>query len=185
MNCQRCGKQVADYAMMCPACGAGIPGRTAPPAGHAPPRPVPVSGPVASFDARRWSLNDKLVGGASFVVLISLFLPWFTAGNGVSVSLTGLSAHGWLWLVIIISVVMLGYLLLTALYQELPFRLPVPPALVLLGGAGLNLLLVFVAFVLIPYAGDGMGWGFGAILGLLAAIVAVVPLAMAVRNQRS
>jgi hypothetical protein len=140
---------------------------------------------VASFDARRWTLNDKLVGGASFVVLISLFLPWFTVGNGVSISWTGIGAHGWLWLVIIISVVILGYLLLAALYQELPFRLPVPRDLVLLGAAGLNLLLVFIAFVLKPYAAFGVGWGIGAILALVAAIVAVAPLALALRNQRA
>jgi hypothetical protein len=153
MYCATCGNQVAGDGRPCPSCGADPAGagRQAGPAQAAPAAALRAQPPAPAFDARRWTLNDKLVGG-----------------------------------VFIIGVVMLAYLLLTALYQQLPFSLPVPRDLVLLGAAGLNLLLVFIGFVLKPSApGIGIGWGAGAVLALLAAIVAVAPLALALRPQHA
>jgi hypothetical protein len=59
---------------------------------------------------------------------------------------------------------------------------------VLSAAAGLNLLLIFIAFVLKPdtgIAGIGVSWSFGAILALLAAIAAAVSPALAGRYQQA
>jgi len=40
-----------------------------------------------------------------------------------------------------------------------------------------NAVLIFIAFIDKPN-GNGVGWGFGAILGLIAAIVAAAPYAI-------
>jgi len=55
------------------------------------------------------------VGGASLVVLISLFLPWFGVSVlGESFSLSGTTAHGYLVIVVIVAVLMIAYLVLIA-----------------------------------------------------------------------
>jgi hypothetical protein len=226
MTCSQCGSDAAEGAAACPRCGARLAGDAgwtqAPPrdAGwtQAPPGnagwtqqapPGARTGAPAgrtrgaaaySFDARRWTRSDQIVGGASIVVLISLFLPWFsvnlaalsdlgiTAGNA---SESGTSAHGWLWFVFVVGLLILAYLVLAAGYQTLPFKLPLKHDQLLLAATGLNLVLVFLAFVLKPQPDAGMpelaglkvGWSWGAIIGLLAAIAAVVPLVLAARSR--
>ena len=140
------------------------------------------------FDARRWTLTDRIAGGASLVVLISLFLPWFSVNLGALASElnvapgvateSGTSAHGWLWFVFVIALATLSYLVVEAGYQALPVNLPLRHERLLLAATGFNLLLVLIGFALKP-GGDGVqvGWGFGAIVALIAAVVAVVPLA--------
>ena len=41
-----------------------------------------------------------------------------------------------------------------------------------------NAVLVIIAFIDKPGGGGGVGWGFGAILGLIAALVAAAPYAI-------
>jgi hypothetical protein len=188
MFCSQCGNHMAEGSVACPACGARLTGE----AGRA--AALATAGPVAAynFDARRWTRNDRLVGGASLVVLISLFLPWFSVSlsgplGGGSASASGTTAHGWLWFVFVIDLAILAYLVLAAGYEQLPFRLPWPPERLLLAASGLNLLLVLLAFVLKPSSGFTdlkVGWDFGAFIALLAAIAAVAPLALAARNAR-
>jgi hypothetical protein len=116
------------------------------------------------------------------VVLISLFLPWFSAtateaGFSESATASGTTAHGWLWLVFIISLAIVAYLVLMAGFQVLPFKLPLPSEKLLLGATGINLVLVFLGFILVPSNGGdtavSIGWTFGAFVALLAAIVAI------------
>jgi hypothetical protein len=144
---------------------------------------------VFSFDAKRWSHADMIVGAASLVVLIGLFLPWFTASLGPlgSGSESGTDAHGWLWIVFVVVLVILAYLVLKAGFQHLPFATPLQAELLLLIATGLDLLLVVIAFAAKPSVGFGVqiGWGAGAFLALIAAIVAVAPLALAIRNRAS
>jgi hypothetical protein len=33
---------------------------------------------VFGFDAARWTVADRVAGGATVMLLISLFLPWFS-----------------------------------------------------------------------------------------------------------
>ena len=128
---------------------------------------------------------------ASLLLLISLFLPWYTVSAGpISASASGTTGHGYLWIVFILSLVVIGFLVVQAGFQTLPFSLPVSPARLLLGLTGLNLLLVLIAFLFKPGTGDGfvsisVGWGFGAFLGLICAIVAVVPLALPLVRART
>jgi hypothetical protein len=142
------------------------------------------------FDSRRWTPADWITGAASLVVLIALFLPWYsvnlaTLGVAGSASESGTDAHGWLWLVFVVVLLMLAYLVVAAGYQELPFHLPWPHKRLLLGAAGLNLLLVVIAFVFKP-GNDGepvqIGWSFGAVLALIAAIAATLPLVLDARR---
>ena len=99
MFCAQCGNQVAEGSTTCPHCGA--------PVGEGATRsasPAPVGGgsggtmQAYNFDAARLSQADRISGGASVVLLISLFLPWFTASAGIlgSASASGMTAHGYL-----------------------------------------------------------------------------------------
>jgi hypothetical protein len=125
-----------------------------------------------AFDARRWTLADQVTGGATLILLVSLFLPWFgTDGGFFSVSVDGMW-HGYMVTGLILAVAILGYLVLRAGFVSLPFGLSVTAAGQLLAGAaGLNLLLAVVSFVTKP---AGTSWQYGAYVGLAAAIVAVI-----------
>jgi hypothetical protein len=59
--------------------------------------------------------------------------------------------------------------------------------MLLLVATGVNLLLVLIAFFLNPVTtlSTGVGWSFGAIIALIAAIVACAPLAVPVIRARS
>jgi hypothetical protein len=203
MTCSQCGSEVAEGSAHCPNCGApqpGIaaqgPGTPAPaPAGHA---PRAAAGPAFAFDAKRWTRDDQIVGGASLLLLISLFLPWYTVSvpgvtilgkqvGGATGSASGTTGHGYLWLVFILALAIVVYMILKAGFEVLPFSLPLSPTQLLLGLTGINLILVLIAFLLKPASGLGfsVGWGFGAFVGLICAIVAVVPLALPMIRARS
>ena len=126
---------------------------------------------------------------ASLVVLISLFLPWFSGSissdntlglSASSGSESGTAAHGWLWLVFVIVLLIVGYLVCAAGFQVLPVKLPLRHDQVLLVATGVNLLLVFIGFLFKPstygIAGLSIGWSIGAFLALIAALVAVAAL---------
>jgi hypothetical protein len=125
---------------------------------------------------------------ATLVLFISLFLPWFTYNYGIgSVSVDGLW-HGWMYLTLIISLALIVYLVAKAGFSEMPFKLPVPEAQLILVGTAINAVLTVLAFVFKPggVGFSGIGWGFGAILGLIAAIVAAAPTAVpAIKARRS
>jgi len=199
MTCSQCGSDVAEGTGVCASCGTHL-------AGYADradmPAAVPPSNatakPAYQFDVARWTASDRIVGVASLVLLISLFLPWFSvtvtsldaSALGASAGAyteSGTTAHGWLWFVFIIAALILAYLILKAGFAVLPVDLPVRHDLVLFAAAGLNILLIFIAFLLKPGSGIpgiGVDWGFGAFLGLIAAIAAVAPLALAGRFPR-
>src|SRR5947209_8733175 len=110
MFCSQCDNHVAEGSVACPACGARVTGEAgrAPALATAGPAAAGGTSPAFNFDARRWTRTDRLVGGASLVVLISLFLPWFSVNlsgplGGGSASASGTTAHGWLWFVFVIG----------------------------------------------------------------------------------
>jgi hypothetical protein len=134
------------------------------------------------FDAARWTKNDRIVGVATFVLFISLFLSWFgaSASYGVytySATESGLSAHGFLYIDLILCLVILAYLVVRALFEEMPFKLPFPQETLLFVATAINFLLVLIAFLAKP-GGSGVGWRYGAFISLIAAIVAVAPYVM-------
>ncbi len=107
---------------------------------------------------------DKVVAVASFVAMISIWLPWFTASDlGYSGSGSGTTVHGWLWLEFLVALVLIAYLVARVAWERLPFSMPVAHAPLLIVGTALQLLLVLIAFVDLPSGGDGIsvGWGFG------------------------
>jgi hypothetical protein len=216
MNCSRCGGEVAEGHDFCGNCGARLAGYATPAdmptttaeaaedvagatAGHPPSTPASQAnaGAAYSFDARRWTPSDRIAGLATLVVLISLFLPWFSVnlaglgGLGVGagvVTESGTSAHGWLWFVFVVGLAILLYLLVAAGYQALPVNLPLKHERLLLAATTINFLLVLLAVALKP-GSDGepvkVGWAFGAVVALIAAIAAVVPLARTALNERN
>lgn len=187
MNCTQCGNDVAGASTVCPSCGTPLASpvsharvtATATPAGNATPAPV------YNFDINRWTLADRVVGGSSLIVLIALFLPWFTVSLGPfgSASASGTDAHGWLWFVFVLSLLLFAYMIVAAGFERFPVNLPLAHDRLLLSVSGVNLLLVFLGFILKP-GGSAVGWGFGAFVGLIAAIAAFVPVAFADRFQR-
>ena len=186
MRCAQCNEVNAWTLARCRSCGAPLaastssgPGTDAwderPPAAHRAPaaREASPAGLTAfAFDARRWTLADQLTGGATLVLLVSLFLPWFGTDAGFfNVSVDGMW-HSYMVIVLILAVAVVGYLVLRAGFSSPPFGLSASSAGYLLAGAaGLNLLLAVVSFATKP---AGTNWQYGAYIGLAAAIVAVI-----------
>ena len=134
--------------------------------------------PAYKFDAARWSLADRIAGVATVVLFISLFLSWFgITVIGITVTASGLSAHGYLYVVMILCILIVAYLGLRAGWDELPVSANLPHLTVMLVATIVNLVLVFIAFIDKP-GGSGVGWQFGAFLALIAAIVAAAPYAI-------
>ena len=170
---------------------SGTPAGQYPPAGQQPaagyppasgqyqpqPRPRGTGAPI-QFDLKRLTRVDQIVAVASLIAMISIWLPWYSAsGDGLTVSFSGTWGHGWLWLEFVVALFLIGYLALRA-GSASPPRLPIAHAPLLLIGTLVQLLLIVLAFALIPYGDQGMGWDWAAFIGLLAALVAAGPLAV-------
>ncbi len=151
-----------------PGAQSGWSGPGTPAGWSGPGTPAPVQ--QFSLDLRRLNRVDQTVGGASLVVLLSVFLPWFGV-DGIGVS--GMTAHGYLALVAILAVVLVAYLVLRSGWDEFPLNLPIAHAQILLIGTTLQLLLVLIGFVSVPYS---LNWEIGAYLALIASAVAAGPL---------
>jgi hypothetical protein len=168
-TCSSCQTEVAAGTAFCPSCGASMT------AGVGPAR---ASGSTSQlkFDASVLSQTDRIMGIASLILFISLFLPWFTA---FGFSESALSAHGYLYIVLILALVEVAYFAATALgVWSLPASAPVSRDQVLLIASTINVVLILIAFVFKP-SGLGIvhvGWAWGAFVGLVAAVVAFVPL---------
>lgn len=195
--CPNCNTPIRSDSEFCTNCGT----RVRPPAGAggapltqpAPPREPggPVSGPPSPgwsspapasgqfrFDRNRLATPDLVIGGASAVTLISLFLPWFGV---LGFSTSGMSLHGYLVISLLTALALLGYLVLRAGWDRLPFKLPIAHAPLLLIGTAIQLLIVFIAFL----QSDGLSREFGSYLSLLAALVACAVIAVpAIRSMR-
>lgn len=75
------------------------------------PRPTPKH--VKKSRQRLNALNDKdrVVGAATLVLLVSFWLPWFRFGP---ISVDGLSVHGWLFIAMVDSIVVVLYVVIVA-----------------------------------------------------------------------
>ncbi len=178
-NCSNCGAPLGTgaVAQAAPVMGAASAATTGGPATAAPGSSVP----AYKFNAARWSLADRISGVATIVLFICLFLPWFTVSVGfggytASGSVNGLW-HGWMYLTLIISILLVAYLVLRAGWDKLPISQDVPHLTVMLVGTMVDLVLTLIAFIDKP-GGGATGWGFGAVVGLIAAIVAAAPYAV-------
>ena len=134
-TCPQCQSQVADDAGTCPSCGSSLsasPTSTATQAAPTVSAPAPAAAagaaassgssiPAYKFDAARWSLADRIAGVATVVLFISLFLAWFgITVIGITVTASGVSAHGYLYIVMVICILEIAYLVLRAGWDELP-----------------------------------------------------------------
>ena len=191
-TCPQCQTEAADDATACPSCGATLGSsstatQAAPavstPTPAAAPAPAPATSsassiPAFKFDAARWSLADRIAGIATIVLFISLFLSWFgITVIGITVTASGLSAHGYLYIVMILCILIVAYLVLRSGWDELPMAANVPHLTVMMVATIVNLVLVFIGFIFKP-GGSGVGWEFGAFVGLIAAVVAAAPYAI-------
>jgi hypothetical protein len=134
------------------------------------PRPTPKRSRTSRRRLNALNHRDRVLGPATLVLLVSFWLPWYSIGP---FSADGLSAHGWLFIAVVDSIVLVFYVLITALGQgdlAVQGRLSKDQILALI--AGVNLALVVLAVLLKP---DGFSWSWGALLALAAAIVAFVP----------
>ncbi len=123
-------------------------------------------------DVRRLTRAEQLAGGATLIVLVSLFLPWFGFDEvGTSISVNGTSSHGYLAIAVLVEVLLAGYLLWRSGWQQFPVSLPVTHEVLLLAATGLQFVLVAVAFLEVPVA--GLSREFGAYLALIASVAAV------------
>jgi len=193
---------LADGATTCPSCGSaqGAPpaasyATSAPPpaASYAASAPPPATGaqakPQIKFDLSSVSKPDRLVGGGSIVLFIALFLPWFSVKLGVlgTATASGLTAHGYLYITLILTLAVVGLLAAEALgIWKLPATSPLGRDQLLLVATGINVVLVLIAFLLKPggYGFSGVGWSFGAFVALVAAVVAAFPLGWPVIKAR-
>jgi hypothetical protein len=148
--------------------------------------PTPAA-PAFNLDVARLTRADRIVGGASLVFIVSLFLPWFTSSaDGLSGSVDGLW-HGYMYIGLILALAVVAYLVVRAGFEQIPFRLPVDHERLLLAATGVIFVLTVISFVFKP-SGDGIvsiGWGFGAFISLIAAIVAVAPLGVPFLRSRA
>jgi len=201
-TCPQCQNVANDDAAFCPRCGASLsaeaaaatptgpaPGAAAGPStatgpspGASTPSPSAAraggsSVPPYRFEAARLLPADWIAGIATVVLFISLFLAWFGVSIiGVTITASGVSAHGFLYIVMILCLLEVAYLVLRAGWGEIP-GLNVPHLTVMLVVTLVNLVLVFIAFVDKP-GGSGVGWQFGAFLALVAGVVAAAPYAV-------
>lgn len=135
---------------------------------------------MATFDAKKVSTYDWAVIGGGAAVFIFSFLPWYgtsgsVAGLGISVNR---SVSGWdsfLGILgILLCVAAAGFVLATRAFALRSPQLPVGPALLAMGLAGLGTLFILIR--LLSYdrqslGGISLGPKIGVFLALLAAIV--------------
>jgi hypothetical protein len=113
-------------------------------------------------------------GPATLVLLVSFWLPWYSVGP---FSIDGLNAHGWLFLAVMDSIVLVLYVLITAFgVGDLAEQGRIDKGQLLTILTGVNLALVVVLGFLLKPA--GVSWSWGAYLALVAAIVAFVPFGL-------
>jgi hypothetical protein len=138
------------------------------------------------LDASRWTQNDRVVAGASAVLGVSLFLPWFGVSFlGVTVAVNGLTSHRYLFVVLVMCAVILGYLVLRMSSLRVVLPRPRTHDRLLLAATAVNFVIVLIGFISTPgsaFTNPLLSREYGAFVGGIAALVAVLPLAEAFFN---
>ena len=161
--CSRCLVEVTPGTALCPKCGAAI-------RPHVMPRPAPKRVGKSRERLNALDVKERVTGLATLALLVSLWLPWYSIGP---FSADGLSVHGWLFIVVLNSIVLVLYALVTAFGVgdlAAPGRMSKDQLLALM--TGVNVALVVLGFLLKP---AGFSWSWGALLAVVAAIVAFLP----------
>jgi hypothetical protein len=130
---------------------------------------------MAKFETKRLSRLDWAVVGAGGVSFIALFLPWYGVSAGFfSASVSGWStSYGWLGALLIIAAGV--YLALQRSDVNLS-RVPVTPAVFVLGVAALGTLIVVLRWITLPSGHAGVGgvtaYSYGPRVGIFLTIIA-------------
>jgi hypothetical protein len=75
------------------------------------PRPAPKRAGKSRQRLNALNAKDRIAGPASLALLVSFWLPWYSIGP---FSADGLSVHGWLFIAVLNSIVLVLYVLITA-----------------------------------------------------------------------
>jgi hypothetical protein len=121
--------------------------------------------------------TDVFVAGASLLLLISIFFPWYgyNSGDGV-ISANGLSAHWYLYIALVLSAAIVLVFVLERLDAwAFPSTSPVTKAQLLLLATATSFVCTLLAYIDRPGVA-GIGWSWGSLLGLIAATAALLPL---------
>jgi hypothetical protein len=164
--------------------------------------PYPETPPPPPLAPRTgWSSSDLVIGGSLVVLLIAIFLPWFSStvrlvGGTASVSgsADGPHAHGYLWAVLVLAIAGLIVLIARDAIYSSPGNLPSPEQ-IMVGATGLTLLLTILGLVLrpssgltiarpsaqisailpiLPHLSISVGWSYGGFIAVAAALVAFI-----------
>jgi hypothetical protein len=137
------------------------------------PPPPPPAAAAATTATRGWSNTDLAIGAGLIVLLIALFLPWFSstvrlAGRTVQLSgsADGTSAHGFMWGAFVLAIAGLVVLVARDAIYRAPGNLPTPEQM-LVGATGLALLLTILGLAIKPATGLSIGNSTGQFAGLL------------------
>jgi hypothetical protein len=166
--CSRCLVEVPPGTALCPKCGAAI--RLA-----VVPRPAPKRVKKSRQRLNALDTKELVFGPATLLLLVSFWLPWysFNPGSISPISVDGLTVHGWLFIAVLDSIVLVLYILITAFgVGDLATQGRMSKDQLLALITGVNLALVVLAFLLKPTA---FGWSWGAFIALAAAVVAFFP----------
>ena len=145
---------------------------------------------MAKFDAKHFSRRDWAIVGAAGLSFICLFLPWYGASyhsvyGSFSPSVSGWStSYGWLGALLIIA----AGVYLALLRSEVNLtKMPLTPAVVVLGAAALGTLIVVLRWITLPSGHYGLvGYSEGPRVGIYLTIIAgVVQVVAAVGLFRS
>ncbi len=169
--CSNCQTEVAAGTAFCPSCGAAM-GAGAAPAGRT------GATPQIKFDISALSPVDRIVGIATVVLFIDLFLPWYSYNSGFGVFTLDAVWHGYMYIPLLISIAVVIMFAAAALgLWTLPASSAISRDHILLVATSVSFIFVLIAFLDKPGgSGNGVGWAFGAFVGLIAAIAALVPL---------
>lgn len=178
-----------------------------------PPPQMPAFLRQLKFDPSRLRPGDLIAGGGALLLLIALFLPWYSAhqsavtrtpsvtdaakleslalaicggrtaclnSNATTISISALhgGAGGWRLLILLLALVTLAYLAVRAFLPQEP-KLPVQHWQIVTGVTALMALLAILALLANPLSifngfGATASVGFGAIIGVIVALGAVV-----------
>ena len=141
-----------------------------------------------AVDAKSWKRTDQAILAGAAVAFISGFLPWYgfdgSAGFLSNYSVNGWSAQFSAWAGILLLTAAGVFLFVRLAEVKLP-ELPVGPALIVAGLAGLGLLLVLIRWVSFPNApaGSHVGSKYGIWVAVIAGLVETVAAVMQVRES--
>jgi hypothetical protein len=127
-----------------------------------------------AFDMKRLSTLDRAIVGGAGVAFIAGFLPWWGYSgplSNYSASVSGWSAGFSAWAGTLLLTLAGVYVLLRRSEVSLP-SLPVGPAVVAAGAAGLGLLLVVLRWLTLPRVHGGLAGSIGAKYGIYIALIA-------------